>query len=93
MAKTKRESRAIVGSRAAPNVVAISFPGSAETVYWLEARLDEARRGGLIGIAAISMYTHSDYAISIKGEIRKAPNAARGLLPELDYEFSRILRK
>jgi hypothetical protein len=73
----------------------LRHPGSRETVYWLEERLFEAvgRGGGpqLIGIAAICMYGHNDYAISIKGEIRRAPTFTRGLLPEVDYQLRRIL--
>jgi hypothetical protein len=46
----------------------------------------------LIGIAAICMYGHNDYAISIKGEIRRAPTFTRGLLPEVDFQLARILK-
>lgn len=76
----------------AATLLVIKFSGSTETVYWLEERLEEARRGELIGIAAISMYSHSEYAIAIKGEIRKAPTFTRGLLPEMDYQLGRIIR-
>ncbi len=80
-------------SPASQGVKLVRIPlGSTETVYWLEERLAEARRGELIGIAAICMYSHSDYGISIRGEIRKSPVYTRGLLPELDHELGRILR-
>lgn len=76
---------------------AIQFAGSKEVVYWLDERLHEAaagRRDGrhLIGIAAICMYSHSDYAISIRGEIRRAPTFTRGLLPEMDFQLDRIIK-
>jgi hypothetical protein len=74
------------------NLVVIQFPGSKETVYWFNERHHEALRGELIGVAAICMYSHSHYAISIKGEIRRAPTFTRGLLPEMDYQLGRILR-
>ncbi len=63
-----------------------------ETAYWLQARQDEACRRKLIGIAAVCMYSHNDYAISIKGEIRRAPTFTRGILPEMDYLLQQILR-
>ena len=75
--------------RAALRVV--EFPGSKELIYWLEARIDEALRGELIGIAAISMYRHNHWAISIKGEARRAPIMTRGLLPEVDCQLQRIV--
>ena len=71
----------------------IEFPGSKETVYWLEERMGEAYRRELLGIAAVCMYSHNDYALSIKGEIRSAPDVTRGLLPELDYQLGRIMRR
>lgn len=74
----------------------IRFAGSPETIYWLEERLTEAlgKANGprLIGIAAVCMYTHNDYAISIRGEIRRSPTFTRGLLPEMDYQLGQILR-
>jgi hypothetical protein len=73
-------------------LVAFRYPGSAETRYWLEARLDEAVEDHLIGVAAICMYRGNHYAISIKGEIRRVPIITRGLLPEVDYELARIIR-
>lgn len=76
----------------AAKIYVVEFAGSKETAYWLEERLDEALRGRLIGIAAICMYGHNDYAMSIRGEIRKAPTFTRGLLPELDYQLARIIR-
>lgn len=75
------------------NVVVISHAGSSETVLWLEARLAEARRGELIGIAAITMYRHNDYGISIKGETRRSPIFTRGLLPELDAELGHLFHR
>lgn len=76
---------------------AIQFAGSKEVVYWLDERMHEAATGRqdsrhLIGIAAICMYSHNDYAISIKGEIRRAPIFTRALLPEMDYQLGRIIR-
>lgn len=80
----------------AAKLYVIEFPGSKEVVYWLDERLREATatidRRRLIGIAAICMYDHNDYAISIKGEIRRCPTFTRGLLPEVDYQLARIIR-
>jgi hypothetical protein len=73
-------------------LVPFRYAGSAEMRYWLEARLAEALEEHLIGIAAICMYRGNDYAISIKGEIRRVPIITRGLLPEVDYELARIIR-
>lgn len=74
----------------------VEFQGSKELVYWLEERLREAAIGRdgrrLIGIAAVCMYSHNDYAISIRGEIRRSPTFTRGLLPEMDYQLARIIR-
>jgi hypothetical protein len=75
------------------NLVVVRFPGSKETTYWLEERYTEAIHGRLIGVAAIAMYSHSHYAISIRGEIRRAPTFARGLLGELDYQLAQIIRR
>lgn len=69
------------------------FSGSKETAIYLDARQREAARGELIGIAAIAMYGHNHYAIAVKGEIRRAPIYTRGLLPELDQELTRIIRR
>lgn len=77
---------------------AIQFPGSKEVFYWLDERSHEAIMGRqqdgrrLIGIAALCMYSHHEYAISIRGEIRKNPTYTRGLLPELDFQLGRIIR-
>lgn len=76
----------------AARLYVVDFPGSIETAYWLDERLREAHESRLIGVAAICMYGHNDYAISIKGEIRRAPTFTRGLLPELDYQLARIIR-
>jgi hypothetical protein len=73
----------------------IRLPGSPETLYWLEERTAEAmgRKPRLLrGIAAICMYSHNDYAISIRGEIRRCPTFTRGLIPELDYQLGEIFR-
>jgi hypothetical protein len=74
------------------NLVLLSFPGSAETEIYLDARHREAARGKLIGCAGIFMYSHNDYAFAIKGEIRRSPTFTRGLLPELDFHLAQILR-
>lgn len=81
----------------AAKLYVIEFPGSREVVYWLDERQREAiigRRDGLhlIGVAAVCMYSHNDYAISIKGEIRRTPTFTRGLLPEMDNQLARIIR-
>ncbi len=76
----------------AANLVVISFPGSAETEIYLAARHREAARGELIGYAGVMMYGHNHYAMAIKGEIRRSPTFARGLLPELDHHLAQILR-
>lgn len=74
------------------NLVVVRFSGSEETEIYLNARHREAARGDLIGLASIAMYGHNHYALAIKGEIRRSPIIARGLLPELDYQLGSILR-
>ncbi len=79
----------------AAKIYIVECPGSQEVLYWLEERMHEAaavRGRRLIGIAAICMYSHNDYAISIRGEIRRCPTFTRGLLPEMDYQLGSILR-
>lgn len=73
------------------NLVVVRFSGSEETEIYLSARHREAARGDLIGLASIVMYGHNHYALAIKGEIRRSPIFARGLLPELDDELARII--
>ena len=74
------------------NLVVVRFSGSEETEIYLSARHQEAARGDLIGLMAISMYAHNHYALAVKGEIRRSPIFARGLLPELDHQLARIIR-
>lgn len=74
------------------NLVVIRFSGSEETEIYLSARQQEAARGKLIGYAGIAMYGHNHYALAVKGEIRRSPILARGLLPELDDQLARIIR-
>lgn len=79
-------------SGVAAKLYVVEFARSKEVIYWLDERIYEAHRGQLIGIAAICMYSHNDYAISIRGEIRRAPTFTRGLLPEMDYQLAQIIR-
>lgn len=74
------------------SLVVVRFSGSEETEIYLSARHREAARGDLIGLAAIAMYGHNHYALAVKGEIRRSPILARGLLPELDHQLARIIR-
>lgn len=76
----------------ATKLVVIHFQGSAETEAYLAERHKEAALGDLIGCAGIWMYSQNNYAIAIKGEIRRSPIITRGLLPELDYRLGKIIR-
>jgi len=74
------------------NLVVVRFSGSEETEIYLDARHREAMSGDLIGLMAISMYAHNHYALALKGEIRRSPIFARGLLPQLGHELDLIIR-
>lgn len=61
---------------------------SEDVVQALEALLEQARRGELIGIAYAAMYKRRRYAVDTAGECRHSPTFTRGMVRALDDRLS-----
>lgn len=65
---------------------------SHDTIQCLEAMLDEARRGQLIGIAFGAIFKRRTYIVNSAGEAYHSPTFARGIVAALDDELSARIR-
>lgn len=60
---------------------------SADTVAFLEDMLDMARRGELIGVAAVAMLKKREFITNTTGETARNPVFTRGMLRVLDDQL------
>lgn len=61
----------------------------ADTVECIEAVLDKARRGEVIGIAMVTMYRQRQFSVRTCGELHRNPTFCRGAVAALDDELAR----
>jgi hypothetical protein len=66
---------------------------SEDTFYNLHQLYEEAKRGGIVGLAYVAMYKNRTFITDTAGECRRNPVFARGLLLELDDELSQRTKK
>lgn len=65
---------------------------SGDSVEVLEALLEEARAGRLIGIAFAAMYRQRRYIVNTAGEARRSPTFSLGMVQMLADELRRLER-
>lgn len=65
---------------------------SADTVECLEALLEKAKRGEVIGVAYAAMYKRRRYVVHTCGEAHRNPTFSRGMLAALDDDLSQRVR-
>lgn len=65
---------------------------SNDTVTALEQLLDEARRGGVIGIAYVAMLNRRGFITNSAGEAHRSPTFARGMVAALDDYLAQRIR-
>lgn len=75
-----------------PPYVLIPDALSHDTIQCLEAMLDEARSGELIGIAFGAIFKRRTYIVNSAGEAYRSPTFARGIVAALDDELSARIR-
>lgn len=64
---------------------------SSDTVSALEALLQQAHQGTLIGLAWVSLRPGNGYEVDIAGEARNVPVVVRGLLKVLDDQLGEMM--
>lgn len=62
---------------------------SHDTVACLQALLEHAQKGDLIGIAYAAMFKRRGYAVDAAGEAHRSPTYSRGMLRALDDKLGR----
>lgn len=65
---------------------------STDTITCLEALLEDARRGSVIGIAYTAMLKRRGYIVNSAGEAHRNPTFARGMVAALDDHLSTRIR-
>jgi hypothetical protein len=70
-------------------LVPIDGSVSHDTVQCLEALLEKARAGEVIGVAYAVMYRRRQYRVHSCGEMHKNPTFARGAVAALGDQLSR----
>ncbi|MDO9597251.1 MAG: hypothetical protein Q7J47_05975 [Azoarcus sp.] len=63
-----------------------------ETIRVLEALLNEARSGQIVGIAFVAMYKKRSYTVDLSGEASRNPTFTRGMVKALDDRLSEMVR-
>jgi hypothetical protein len=75
-----------------PPFILIADSLSTETVKCLEALLEQARRGQVIGIAFAAMLKRRAYVANTAGEAHRNPTFARGMVAALDDQLATMIR-
>jgi hypothetical protein len=64
-----------------------------DVVQRLEAMLEDARAGKLIGIAGVRLYRDRHYVFGVCGETERCPTFTRGMLRALDDHLADLVVK
>lgn len=70
-------------------LVALDAPVSHDTVQCLEALLERARRGEVLGVAYAAMYRGREFRVHTCGEMHRNPTFTRGAVAALNDQVSR----
>lgn len=70
-------------------LVALDAPVSHDTVKCLEALLERAKQGDIIGIAYAVMYRRREFRVHTCGEMHRNPTFTRGAVAALNDQVSR----
>lgn len=62
---------------------------SSDSVAALEALLNDAKKGYLIGVAFVAMYKRRRFIANATGEAKRSPVFTRGMVASLDDKLSR----